>query len=215
MEIIKSILFFWAYFLLTGEAISQDLVLGKLTAKDKANKVKSVYEYHGTDHYSVLRLQLCQNGTFRHTLSSFNQDIFSEGNWIQKDDTLILINSIRIGEVPIELSYSMDTAALLDGFKVGIVRNLKGDEMPDGLVVINNDSVKCAPSYGMCTGTYSSIDSIKVVFENGLYSKWLKLVKRDFVRVIPVVQTDFLISAYMPFDDRKYLIRKSTLKPLD
>ena len=215
MKTIKFILIFSCYFLLGLQVKAQDLVMRKLTAKDKINKVHSAYEYNATDHYTVIKLCLYENGTFYYTLKGFNQDIFSKGKWVQKGNTLVLTNSIRNGDIPIKLSYSKDSSVLINGFKVGIVKNLKGEEMPDGLVAINSDSVKCAPSYGICDYGYSSIDSIKVIFENGLSSEWIKVSNKDYVQIIPVVQTNFLISSYMPFDSRKYQIQKTVLKPIN
>jgi hypothetical protein len=103
---------------------------------------------------------------------------------------------------------------LLDNFKVGVVRNLKNQEMVDGMVAINNDSIMCAPSLAVCDYNYSSIDSIKIVFENGMYSKWLKVNVRDYKLIQPVVQTTFQISKYLVFDNVKYLVLKSSIKPV-
>jgi hypothetical protein len=212
---IKFILIFFCYFLLNFQVKAQDLVMRKLTDEDKKNKVHKAYEYNATDHYAVIKLCLYQDGTFYYTLNTFNQAVFSKGKWVQKDDTLILANGIKKGHVPIKLSYSNDSSALINGFKVAIVKNLKGEEMPDGLVAINNDSNICLPSYGgMCRSDYTSIDSIKIVFENGLTSEWLKIDNR-YKQIIPVVQTNFLISSYMVFDNEKYLIQKTVLKPID
>lgn len=216
MKTIKVIFFFSYYCLLSFGVMGQDLAMRKLTDIDMKNKVYRAYEYNGTDHYAALKLTLYHDKTFYYTLKTFYQDVFSKGNWIQRGDTLILENSIKNGHVPIKLLYSNDSSNLINGFRVAIVRNLKGEEMPDGLVAINNDSNICLPSYGgVCRGEYTSIDSIKIVFENGLSSEWFEVGNCNCKEIIPVVQTHFLISSYMVFDKRKYLIRKSILKPIN
>lgn len=196
---------------------AQDFILGKLTAKNKKDRVLSVYEYVSPPHGRG-QLLLYQNGTFyyRHSVAMQSEDVFSRGRWFKKGDTLVLDNAIKNGQIPVKLSYSMDSSQLLDGFSVGVVKNVKGEEMPDGLVAINRDSNICLPSYGgMCREKYKSIDSIKVVFENGLTTGWLKIADRPFVLVTPVVQTNFLLSNYMVYDQSKFRIDKSSLKPLD
>lgn len=196
---------------------AQDLILTKLTAKDRKDGVQSTYTYVSPPHGEG-QLLLYKNGTFyySHSVAMQSEDMFSQGNWFKKGDTLILDNAIKNGHVPIQLSYSMDSTHLLDSFRIGVVKNLKGDEMPDGLVAINRDSNICLPSYGgMCREQYKTIDSIKVVFENGLSSGWLKIEDRPFALVTPVVQTSFPITFYMVFDQQKYLIGKRSLKPLD
>lgn len=203
--------------LVTSRMAAQDFTLGKLTAKNKKERVRSVYNYVSPPHGRG-ELLLYQNGTFyyRHSVAMQNEDVFSRGTWFKKGDTLVLDNAIKIGQIPIQLSYSMDSSQLLDGFRVGVVKNLKGEEMPDGLVAINRDSNICLPSYGgMCREEYKSIDSIKVVFENGLSSGWLKIADRPFVLVTPIVQTNFLLSNYLVYDQKKFLFDKTSLKRLD
>lgn len=195
---------------------AQDFTLGRLTAKDKKDHVLSAYAYVSPPHGRG-QLLLYQNGTFyySHSVAMQSEDVFSQGTWFKKGDTLVLDNAIKNGHVPIQLSYSMDSSQLLDGFRVGVVKNLKGDEMTDGLIAINREANLCVPTYGgLCAEEYKTIDSIKVVFENGLSSGWLKIENRPFVLVTPIVQTTFPITFYMVFDQRKYLIGKTSLKPL-
>lgn len=214
MKSIKFLLAILCCFLASIQVKAQNLEMLELTDKDKENNVYRAYEFNAKDHFAVIKLWLYQDGNFYYTLNTFYQDVFSRGKWVQCGDILILTNSIQNGHLPVELSYSNDSSALINGFEVGIVKNLKGEEMPDGLVAINNDSIWCAPSYGICDYNYSSIDSIKIIFENGLKSEWIKVANKDYVQIIPIVQTNFLISSYMVFDTEKYLIQESILKPI-
>lgn len=216
MERLKFILICIGFFWVEAPAIAQNLVACKLTDEDRKNEVHSAYKYDASDHFTIIRLCLYRDGNFHYSLKTFNQNVFSEGIWTQKDDTLILINKIQKGHLPVKLAYSNDSTELINGFKVAIVENLKGEEMPDGLVAINVDSNICLPSYGgMCRMEYTSIDSIRIFFENGLSSEWLRIDNRSCKRIIPVVQSNFLISSYMVFNSRRYLIQKSVLVPVD
>ncbi|HEY0057630.1 MAG TPA: hypothetical protein VGB56_00760 [Flavisolibacter sp.] len=127
-----------------------------------------------------------------------------------KKDTLSLRSFIRSDDVPVKLMYSNDTSGMIGGFKISIVQNTKGEHMTDGFVHINSDSVRCLPMMGNCLGDYSQIDSVKVVFENGLSSRWLRVERKDYQRIIPVAQVDFLISGYTALD-RQYKLSKSSL----
>ena len=194
---------------------AQDLTMRKLTTEDKSNKIIGKYEYNAKGHYGIIKLSLFSNGVFRYELALFNKDVFSEGKWIQKKDTLILNSTITNNHIPIKLIYSNDSSNLIDGFKIAIVRNLKGDYLRDGMVNINNDSIKCVPEGGFCTVKYETIDSLKIVFENGLYSNWIKVTGKKYASIIPIVQTKFLIASYEPLDNRKYLFLKSRLRPIN
>jgi hypothetical protein len=66
----------------------------------------------------------------------------------------------------------------------------------------------------MCGEKYKSIDSIKVVFDNGLTSGWLKIADRPFVLVTLIVQFNFLLSNYMVYDQEKFLVDKTSLNLL-
>lgn len=194
---------------------SQNLIKKNLTASDRNAKVTAIYEHNANDHYASIKLFLYKDGTYKYTLSTFNSDVFSKGKWKKKLDTLVLSNNISKSNLPVKLTYSTDSTNLINGFKIGIVTNLKGDKMPDGLVAINDDSIMCAPSYGICDYSYTRIDSIRVIFENGLSSKWLTVADKEYRQITPVVQIDYLVSSLMVFDERKYFIHGGVLKPLE
>lgn len=134
--------------------------------------------------------------------------------WRQNGNLLELKSIIPTNNVPVKLSFS-DTTQLLAGFRIGIVKNLKGEEMPDGLVAINHDSLLCAPSHALCDQDFKSIDSIKVVFENGFSSQWLHVNRKEIRKVTPVIQTTFLISSYVALDNKSYRVSKSGIVPID
>lgn len=208
----KSLLFFC---LLTISANSQNLKQTSLTMTDKKKGIVSKYEYNATDSYSEIRLIFLKNANFEYTLRTFNQDVFSTGKWARKGNTLTLRSHLSTNNLPVKLVYKTDTSDLINGFKIGVVRNLNGKLMTDGLVNINNDSIQCVPLMSLCYPQLTTIDSIRIVFENGMSSKWIKIEKQDYLQVVPIVQTNFLISSYIVFDNRKYQILKSSLKPIE
>jgi hypothetical protein len=147
-------------------------------------------------------------------MKTFNKDVFSSGKWSKKNDILIIKSLIQKNSVPLKLVYSNDTSGMINNFKIAVVRNKKGELMTDGLLRINSDSVQCLPMAGFCVGNYASIDSVKVVFENGMSSQWLKIEDKKSNKIMPIVQTDFLISSYMPLN-RRYKILKSSITVID
>ena len=193
---------------------AQELMKSKCKEEDKKNNTLSSYEYNATDHYMVIKLLLYRDSTFQFTLSSFNRDLFSEGKWTEKDSTLILRSYLSRENIPVNILYS-DSLNRINNFKIGVIKNLKGEEMPDALALINNKSIKCIPSYGICNNDFESIDSIKIYFESGPSSKWLQIEKSKYSQIIPIVQVNFLISNYMFFEGRKFRILKSSLKPIE
>jgi len=203
------------FLILTNSLIfAQELMKNKCKEEDTKNNLLSSYEYNAADHYMVIKLLLYRDSTFQFTLSSFNRDLFSEGKWTEKDSSLILRSYLSRENIPVKLLYS-DSLNRINNFKIGVIKNLKGEEMPDALALINNKSIKCIPSYGICNNDFKSIDSIKIYFESGPSSKWLQIEKSKYSQIIPIVQVNFLISNYMFFEDRKFRILKSSLKPIE
>ena len=213
MTISKIILPVMFSFFVNSFAFAQELPKAELKEDDQKNNVLSFYEYEASDHYMIIRLWLYKDSNFYFTLSSFNRDVFSEGKWHQKDDTLTLNSSLEQDNIPVNLSYT-DSTNRKNNFKIGEIRNLKGKEMVDGLVAVNDRSNTCIPSYRICNNQLNSIDSIKIVFESGPSSKWLKISRQNYSQIIPVVQVNFMISNYQFFDNRKFRVLKSSVIPI-
>jgi hypothetical protein len=104
---------------------------------------------------------------------------------------------------------------VVNGFKIGILKNLKGQKMEDAMVGINNDSLLCMPSEGICDSNFKSIDSIKIIFENGFSSKWIKISNYKYKKIIPIVQTNFLLSSYIDLDSKRYRLLESSIIPVE
>ena len=204
-----------SYLLVSNSLLfAQELMKAKCKNEDKKNNLLSSYEYNATDHYMNIKLLLFKDSTFQFTLNSFNRDLFSNGKWTERDSTLILKSNLNSENIPIKLIYS-DSVNGISNLKIGVIRNLVGEEMPDALALVNNKSIKCIPSYGICNKEFETIDSIKIFFESGPSSKWLQIEKSKYSQIIPIVEVNFLISNYMFFEDRKYRILNSSIKPIN
>lgn len=188
--------------------------LDEVATKDEKGKACKIYSYSAPDHYQEVKLRLYTDGTFYYTLNTFNQNLFSEGKWIKKNTILLLNSTIQDGKVPIEINYDINENQVKDKFPVGVVKNSKGEEMPDGLVCINNDLIKCAPSYALCDFSFDQIDRIKVVFENGLTSAWIKIQNTGFKMITPIVKTQFLLRDYFQLINEKYIFTHKYIKNL-
>ena len=171
-----------------------------------------MYEYNATGHYLKINLTLYKNGHFKYELSAFNRNLFSEGKWGISKDTLTLNSDLKNGHIPIELKYINDSTKLINGFKIGVVQNKKGVDMDDALVAVNNDTIKCTPSYRLCDYEFKSIDSIRVYFENGLTASWIKVNKQPYTQITPVVLVDFTLDSYEILDNVKYLVKRKSIK---
>jgi hypothetical protein len=193
--------------------VAQDLTKQTLSQKEIEQKMTAWYAYEGGSHYTRIDLKLFKNGTFKYSLNKVSQ--FSEGTWKKKNGFLILNSSLSDNNVPIKLTYSNDTADMIRNFKVGAVRNLNGQVMKDGLININDDNTKCDPGLGICTGEYASIDSIKIYFENGMKSKWIRVEKKEFKKLIPVAEVPYVLSNYVTFTNFRYKILGNKLKQID
>lgn len=206
----KLFLFLMFSLFASDSAQAQELLKKKRSAADKRARVAQRYEYDCKGSSCSVKLVLFKDHTFKYSLNSFTRNVFSSGRWVMRKDTLSLKSFIQSDDVPVKLMYSNDTSGMVNGFRISVVQNAKGEYMTDGFVHINSDSVRCLPMMGNCLGEYNQIDSVKVVFENGLSSRWIRVVRKDYQQIIPVAQVDFLISGYTALD-RQYKISKSSL----
>ena len=197
------------FIIFSFNCFSQEFSLCKVA---KNNSVFRIYEYDAIGHYLKINLTLYKNGHFKYELSAFNRNLFSEGKWGISKDTLTLNSNLKNGHIPIELKYINDSPKLINGFKIGVVQNKKGVDMEDGLVAVNNDTIKCTPSYGLCDYEFKSIDSIRVYFENGLTASWIKVNKQPYTQIIPVILVDFKLDSYEVLDNVKYLVKRKSIK---
>ena len=158
----------------------QPLKIQTLSEEDARNGVEKKYLWQETHAYGVVQLILFKNHRFKFLVDKFTGTEFGEGNWKVDKAVIILNTDVKKDDVPIEVVCNNDIAGSVDNFKVSIPKDIKGIDLFDCMVRVNNDSTTCLPSYGRCDGNYTFIDSVKVGFGNGMSSKWVSLVGQIF-----------------------------------
>ena len=193
----------------------QDLKLIPLTTQEVKEKVQYHYQYEYQDgHVGTIDLLLLKNGTFKYFLASNVYYTFSTGRWKRSKDIITLNSDIQKNELPIKIIYRSKDSSDFDIKKISFIKDLKGNVISYAFVYINNDSTSCMDGDILCIGSYKSIDSIRVGFENyGISSKWIQVNPFDGIIQI-IIQTHRNLRNYIVFNNVKYRIYKSNLKKL-
>jgi hypothetical protein len=203
------------FILLVCLAKGQSLKSQKINDEDAKKGIEKKYTWQEAHADGGVQLILFKNHRFKFIVSNLIGAKYGEGPWTIDKDVLILNTDIKKNDVPIEVVCNNDTAGNINNFAISIPRDLKGNELVDCMVRVNNDSTTCLPSYGRCDGSYASIDSIKAVFDNGMTSKWISVPKGNGTQIHITVRIDFSILSYNILDNKKYKIYKDSLVPLD
>jgi hypothetical protein len=183
----------------------QNLKKIPLTNAEKKKRVLSKYTFDGRGEYVQIVLLLYGDGIFQYSMSSFNREALSSGKWKFEKGMLILNSDIKRDNLPVKISYSLDTTSRINGCKFNSIKNLSGEEVSDAFVLINNDTTRCLPSYSSCYGNYFRIDSIKVLLESGISSGWFKLKSITNLEQVDInIEMNILPSMYYVIDNRKY-----------
>jgi hypothetical protein len=80
-------------------------------------------------------------------------------------------------------------------------------------VLINNDTTKCLPIIGSYNGLFEKINRVKILFENGMSSKWMTVNGER--KVALTVLTDASIRNYVVMNRRRFKLEGKYLKTLD
>ncbi|WP_346319534.1 hypothetical protein [Chitinophaga sp. YIM B06452] len=210
-----SIIIFWAFIMPSIALCGQDLKMMKLTKSDIRENVRWRYEFTDKTGYYKETIFLYKNGRFKYFEHGCLFNFYSTGKWEISNSILVLNNDIKKEDVPASISYSNDTTDIFGLSIFGIVRNRKGESISSAFVNINTDSVRCLPAYELCDGSYKTIDSVRLIFENGFTSKWMKVLKRPEKYIFIKVETDLEIESYISFDNFKYRLARGLLKPIE
>lgn len=195
---------------------SQDLGQIQLTKEDSARGVQYHYQWESQGgHVAVIDLVLYKDQTFEYYIESTIYNVFSTGQWTSEGEAVTLNSEFKAGTLPVQISYRKRDTADFDVKEIAFVKDLNGKPLPYAFVKINSDSVTCMDGDLMCNGTYTQIDSIKVVLENnGPSSKWIKVVPHEGLIQITVL-TKLDLARYLIFTDKKYLIKGNKLSLVD
>ncbi|NSL85336.1 hypothetical protein ECE50_000735 [Chitinophaga sp. Mgbs1] len=153
---------------------------------------------------------LNKNKTYFYSINTFAYHGISEGKWKLVDNLLTLESTYKRNNIPVEISYENESSSI-DSFDIAVVRNIKHELLTSAFVLVNNDSLKCLPSIGRCNGSLGIINRVKVLFENGISSKWI-VVEEKKARLQLTVLTDISIENYIIMNKQKFELNGKFLK---
>ena len=193
----------------------QSLKSQKINEEDIKSNIEKKYSWQDIHDEGAINLILYKNHRFKFLINGLSGTKRGVGVWRVKNDIVILNTDMKMNSVPVEVVRNSDTKGNVDGFNISIPKDIKGNDLFDCMVRVNNDSTTCLPSYGKCDGHYTFIDSVKVVFGNGMSSQWVSVMGSQRAQIHITIQTDYPISSYYVLDNKKYKIFNDRLVPID
>lgn len=198
-------------------AQGQKLAVQSLTPNEKQEGV--IRKYIDAEQFGGQILLLKGDGTFQFHINNCIQSFACTGTWKTRNEVIILTSSYQKNTVPIHVICNNDTSDNTDGYRISVVRNMKGVRLGDAAVRVNIDSLECYPDYGKLNNHFWSLDSVKVervrvTFSNGMGSNWVQVTNGHGCQIHITVQTADSINAYWPMDSVRYEVHKKYLKPL-
>lgn len=173
-----------------------------LTKNDEEKGVFLKFNYTAEDSYGVINLILMKDSTFLYSINTNVNHGVSEGKWTMSKNILMLESTFQTDNVPVEISCD-NNRQFVDSSSIAIVENIKRELLTDVFVLVNEDSIKCLPMIAKCNGSFEKINRVKVVFENGMSSKWI-VVKGDKKKVAITVLTDVSIRNYIIINKQRF-----------
>ncbi|MEC5145471.1 hypothetical protein [Chitinophaga sp. 212800010-3] len=173
------------------QTLRKDLI----TKSDRTKGISFKFSYSAKDSYGVVSLILNKDSTFSYSSNTFATHEISEGKWKMSKGLLILESTLQMDNIPTGISYG-GNRKFVDSFDIAVIENIKYELLTDTFVVVNNDTIKCLPMIGKCNSLFEKIDRVKIVFENGMSSKWIP-VKFNERKITLTVLTDVPISNYV------------------
>ncbi|UPK72340.1 hypothetical protein [Chitinophaga filiformis] len=196
--------------LFSSQLKGQTLTKKKLTKHDIRTGVLMKFYSSANDSYGTVELLLMKDRTFLYNLNAIANNGVSQGKWEIANGVLMLQSSLQIDNVPIEISSDSNRRFVYKS-NIAIVENTKHELLTDAVVLINEDSIKCLPMIGSCNGSFDRITRVKVVFENGMSSKWIT-IEGNKNKVAITVLTDVPISRYIVMNKQRFILSGKYLK---
>jgi hypothetical protein len=195
----------------------------------KQDEEKGIYGIYILPHFEVfVRLTLYKNHRFEYLNEHIGRSI-SVGKWTMSGNVIVLNSDIDSNNIPVKVYY-FDTDSAKAAFlqlrgyvadyppvnrtKFLMLFNLKNESIPDGMARINNDSTYCFPYFDTCIGSYNRIERVRFTFGGNNKSKWIPIVRQDFMYMLCIAQVDFLLSEYIPIRNYRLKISGSKLNQL-
>jgi len=176
-----------------------------LNKEDKDSSVFLEFIHRASHSYGIVSLVLKKDSTYFYSANTFTKHELSEGKWTIKRELLVLESSIQIDNVPAAISNETN-GKFVNNFDVAVVKNIKNELLTEAFVLINNDTIKCLPVIGQCNASFGKINRVKIVFENGMSSKWLNIMN-DTRKIQLTVLTDIPIRNYVVMHKRTFKLK--------
>jgi len=190
----------------------QTLKKERITKNDRIKGISHKFNYSAKDSYGLVSLILKKDNTFSYSANTIGSHQISEGSWKISEGLLILNSTFQMDNIPAEISNG-ENRKFVDSSNIAVVENIKHELLTDAFVVVNNDTIKCLPMIGMCKGGYKKLDSVKIVFENGMSSEWIP-IKFNERKIALTVLTDVPIRNYVVMDKLRFKLDGNYLRPL-
>ena len=191
-------------------AVCQDLRRIPLTRDDSIQGVFLRYSYEASGSYGVVSLVLKKGKTYLYRKSSFSVEGVSEGKWELSNNLIKLKSTLQEDNIPVKINYGTK-GDFVDSLNIAVVKNIKNEPLTDAFVFVNSDTIKCLPLTGQCNGSFKTIKKVKVVFENGLSSKWI-CVKEGETKILLTVLSDMPVRTYVVMNNMRFKIDGDFLK---
>lgn len=196
--------------LFSSQSKSQTLTKKSLTKHDRRTGILMKFYSSANDSYGTVELLLMKDRTFLYSLNSIANHGVSQGKWEIANGVIMLESSLQTYNVPIEISIDSNRR-FVDKSPIAVVENTKHELLTDAFVLVNEDSIKCLPMIGSCNGSFDKITRVKVVFENGISSKWIT-IEGNKNKVAITVLTDVPIGRYIVMNKQRFILSGKYLK---
>jgi len=196
--------------LITISANCQTLIRQQLTQEDSVAGVYRRYEHPQGESFVWATLLLKKDGTYRYRMGACVESYLSEGRWKRTGKTVALESFLQKDNIPAEICYEGNSTIKVDSNVIDVENSLQ-HLVFGAYVLVNGDSVKCLASMGLCNGSFTTIDSVKLQYENGMSSAWMKVQGKH--RKIGIrVLTDADIGKYLVFHEQVCRMRRRYLR---
>jgi hypothetical protein len=183
---------------LSQKASAQDFQLVQLKEAERKDKNLLSRYVVSFDNYAGAELFLYKDGMFSYRTYSDVAKFISAGRWTRKADIIELNSKLGKNTVPVKVTYVKGAPTITNVKHFAIINDLSGREYPHTAIFVNNDSVSCFYGDMECFGSYTSIDSVRVAFNDTLSSRWMKVDPTKGIIQL-TIQTDLDLNLYFPF----------------
>jgi hypothetical protein len=195
-------------------SMCQNMKKIRATKLDREKEVEFSYVWKDKKSVAIIILYLFKNNKYEYSFKDpFIEDtLINKGDWLIKDDILILNNDLSIDKLPIDIDYIESKIDTTREWNLRILKDIEGREYRNAMVWINNNKMGCMSGMAVCiTGPgFEKIDSVQIHFGRDIYSNWLRVGRRDCDIQLRILTSDDLTrSAFI--GDKEFRIKRRKL----